>query len=232
MRSHRCYSRPGTECCRTGQFTTRHNAYLTLIYNTTRVWTLALALSYATLPTDGSGEALVAALQAAALEACELVVLHSDELITVPANVCVLVVYSTLLALKLQQAHGASNTLAPLLGLMAQVAHFFQRSGSSPPHRAGPNAIYGTHLLQVLRAAATVAPTPPNGLADGGQQTLLMGGDALMTGDGLGMDAWPQLDWLHGCWPADVVVRFTAVLQLASSSGMTGRVVVCDAGVV
>jgi hypothetical protein len=49
-----------------------------------------------------------------------------------------------------------------LLGLVAQVSRFLSDSGSQPSHREGPNAIYGHHLLLVLRseaAKASVAPT-------------------------------------------------------------------------
>lgn len=39
-----------------------------------------------------------------------------------------------------------------VLGLVAQVSKFLTSTGINPPHRSGPNAIYGRHLLRILRA--------------------------------------------------------------------------------
>jgi hypothetical protein len=85
-----------------GQLSARQDAYLQVVYCTVRVWTLALALPYAGLATDGSGEALISGCQASALECCETIVLHSDALFCLPANLCVMVIYSALLALKVR----------------------------------------------------------------------------------------------------------------------------------
>jgi hypothetical protein len=163
---------------------------MSLIYHTAVVFALALALPFVR-PNEAADKALIRAIQDAALDSCECLVLSADALAHMPFDLSVLVLYAALLALKVRKTrplpltrpltpsaqlyteHGSTEALPTLLGLLGQVARFLVETGASPPHRQHSTGIYGHTLRYALLAATssllvTPMPTRPQSPRAGG----------------------------------------------------------------
>jgi len=124
---------------------------VSLIHAQTKLLAASFAYRRFRAIRDSVSPTLRDAFWRAAKEACELLALHADALRHLPASISLMIVYGALLLVTLPVPAGEDVSAMALIGLAAQVAQFLCQSGAEPRHRCGPNAIYGHHLLRVLR---------------------------------------------------------------------------------
>lgn len=97
---------------RTEPLLPHHDATLLFSYHSCRLWALGLALPYTQLSSDGAAIRLASVCREASLDACAIVVSQGHCMSTLPVNSSILVVYASVMALKVRAPARLSHSKA------------------------------------------------------------------------------------------------------------------------